>query len=151
MAVKVELELGGAGVLFTYSDVLKGEEAVTASTEIYMPEILENLRYQIADLSDVNRIEVTAEQIRQLAEADKKAAQYRHGFLIASVVNHDLQGGLSRFYRTYAQDPHIETAIFKTISEARQWLRKTLASRGFELSLDKKEDAPTEKIVDAPV
>jgi len=136
MALDVEIEQGGLGVLFVYRDVLEGAKAIAASKALYTPENLQKMHYQIADLRAVSRIELTTEQIRQLAEADRAAARQGNGFLIASVVDHDLQAGISRFYRTYAKDDAIEAAIFKTMPNARQWLTEKLQERGITVNFN---------------
>ena len=134
MALNVTLENNGLGVVFTYSDVLEGDAAVAASETLYTPEVLQRLHYQIADLRAVNRVELTTRQIQRLADTDRQAAQRGNGFLVVSIVNHDIQESISRFYRTYVQDPQIESAIFKSIPAARQWLKKKLQQRGIDLA-----------------
>jgi len=142
MGLRVTSEHDGVGVVFTYSDVLKGEEAIRASENFYTTEILQKLHYQLADLREVNRIELTTEQIQRLAVIDRAAAQQGNGFFIASVINHDLQAGVSRFYRAYLEDANpvktqkIEAGIFKTMPAAREWLRVKLAERGIVLTVD---------------
>ena len=133
MGLKLSIEHNGLGAVFTYTDVLSGEAAIAASAALYTPALLKTMHYQLADLRAISRIEITTEQIQRLAEADRKAAQQGNGFLIASVVDHDLQTGISRFYRAYVEDPAIEAKIFKTMDAARQWLAEKLKTRGIEL------------------
>jgi hypothetical protein len=133
MGLMVTIEHQGVGVLFTFSGVLTGDEILAESQALYSQEGLKKLRYQLVDMRDVNRIELNTEQIQRLAEVDRAAAQQGHGFLIASVVSHDLQAGISKFYRAYVEDPNIESAIFRSMPQARQWLHLKLLERGLTL------------------
>lgn len=128
MGLDVSIEQGGKGVLFTFTDILNGQDIFSASKALYTPENLKYLRYQISDLRAVNRIEVSTEEIKALAELDCIAAKKAGGFVIASVVNHDLQESVSRFYRTYTNEGDIVNGVFRTMSSAREWLQEQLHS-----------------------
>ena len=112
MALVVNEEFDGVGLVFVFSGVLTADEAIRESQRRYTPEGLAKLRYQIADLSEVHRIEVTLPEIQTLAEIDRNAAIAAGGFLIASVVSHDLQQSVSNFYRTYVFQGALEFPLF---------------------------------------
>lgn len=132
MGLDVRLEMDGQGVLFTFCEVLRGEEIYAASEALYTPESLSRLRYQLVDLTQVSRIEISTDQIQALAALDCQAAEQAGGFLVASVVGHDLQESISQFYRAYISHPDIEAKIFRTLHAARFWLQQKLSCSDVE-------------------
>lgn len=117
------LENDGKGLLFVGRGVLSGEFLVRQTRKTYSTEVLGRLCYQIIDLREVERMDITTEQIKQLALLDRQAAEAASGGKIAIVASHDLTVGLSRIYSAYAESPNLETRIFPTMEEARAWVR----------------------------
>ena len=134
MGLNVEIEKDGLGAVFTYTGIVNGDDAYRESKALYTPERLKKLKYQIADLRQVSRIEVSPKAIQNLAELDKNAAKEANGFFIASIVDHDLQESLSQFYRAYANDPFITANIFRSIEPAREWIEAMLAESNAKVS-----------------
>jgi hypothetical protein len=118
----VHLENNGRGMLFIGEGVISGEELIRQTEKSYDSEALNRLQYQIIDLRDVHRMDITADQMRKLAELDCKAAERSSGTKIAIVASHDLTFGLSRIYSAYAQSPNLQARIFRTMNEARAWI-----------------------------
>ena len=93
MGLDVTIEHDGIGVLFTYSGVLEGDQVLVESQALYTPEIMAKLHYQLVDLRDVNRIELTTEQIQHylsLMNPLDKAGAYaiqEHGELIIEEIS----------------------------------------------------------------
>ncbi len=136
MGLVVTVERNGLGAVFDYSGVVSGEEAYRESKALYTPHNLKYLKYQIVDLRQASRIEISTEEIKKLAELDKEAARDAGGFFIASIVDHDLQESLSMFYRTYANDLFIIAKIFRSMEDAREWLDTSLKEKSFKAKFD---------------
>lgn len=115
-------EEDGRGLLFVGRGVLSGEAMIRQTRKTYSSEVLGRLCYQIIDLREVERMDITSGQMQRLAELDRQAAEAASGARIAIVAAHDLTIGLSRIYSAYAQSPHLESRIFPTMEEARAWV-----------------------------
>lgn len=112
-------------MVFVGQGVISGEQMIKQSEKAYSPAVLAKLRYQIIDLRNVERMDITSEQMRQLAMLDRRAAEQSAGGKIAIVASHDLTVGLSRIYSAYAQSPELDAKIFPTMEEARAWVEDT--------------------------
>lgn len=115
-------ENDGRGLLFIGEGVISGEQLIRQTEKTYASKSVCRLHYQIIDLRGVHRMDITAEQIKTLAELDREAADRRPGIKIAIVASHDLTFGLSRIYSAYAHSPNLEARIFREMDEARAWI-----------------------------
>lgn len=119
-------ENDGRGMVFIAQGVISGEQLLRQTAETYSREVLTRLRYQIVDLRAVERMDVTSEQMRELAKLDCEAAESVSDakIAIAIVACHDLTIGISRIYSAYAQSPNLEAKIFPSVEEARRWIEE---------------------------
>src|SRR5690606_25614412 len=120
-----------SGLIFVAEGVLSGEALIRETERAHGAHA--GLRYQIIDLRQVERMDITAEQIQRIAEADREAAERGPGAKVAIVANHDLTIGLSRIYLIHARSDKLESRIFCSLDEARSWIgdgRQKAAERG---------------------
>lgn len=129
MSLEVNLEGDGIGAVFTYSGVIGGEEAIGELQKLYNNDSSHRLRYRIVDMREAIRMEIESQQLQQIALLDNSAAKHVGGFVIASVVNHELQKVLSQFYRTYVVHDLVDVDIFESMDEARLWIKERLQHR----------------------
>lgn len=108
------------GLVFVAEGVLSGEALIRETERAHAANA--SLRYQIIDLRQVERMDITAEQIQQIAEADREAAERGPGAKVAIIANHDLTIGLSRIYLIHAQSAKLESRIFCSLDEAWEWI-----------------------------
>lgn len=120
--MQVGFENEGKGLIFVAEGVLSGEQLIRQTEKTYQATECEQLCYQIIDLRQVERMDITAEQIKQVAQLDCQAAENGRLTRIALVADHDLTIGLSRIYSAYAQSACLQTRVFRSEEEARAWL-----------------------------
>lgn len=126
MEKKSELtfEDDGRGMVFTARGVVAGEHLVDRHREIYSPEVVQQLHYQIIDLRELERLDMTTEQMREIAIFDRKAAEQstsERPMRVALVAAHDLTEALARIYCAYADSAHLEARVFADPETAREW------------------------------
>lgn len=122
MPLEHRFEQDGLGVVVEGSGVLAGEELIAMNEYIYAPERLDRLRYQIVDLTRIERSEVTDAQRRHCAEQDRLAAMRNPAMRIVIVCSTDLQFGLARMWEAYASGPLLKSFVCRTVPEARDWI-----------------------------
>ncbi len=112
---------------FIATVTLTGEELLRANSTVY--ETREKTlasRYQICDYRGVEKIEVTTEDIRTLAERDQRAAATNPNIIIAVVGDTDLFFALSRMWQAHTMDVPFVTKIFRSMDEAERWVAESL-------------------------
>jgi hypothetical protein len=122
MPVSVEFENDGIGVVMSAYGVVGGSDFFIANRQLYVPAVMEKLRYQIVDLHGVENVDANWESIKQLAEADKNAAQTIPGLKIAIVAKPGILEGLAQVYERLAADDSLKTHVFHNMTAARQWV-----------------------------
>ena len=123
MTTEVIYENDGEGIMYIHRDVLKGawlvENMKSHNRQIYFGK----LRYQIVDLSQLDRLEMTTEQLQQVAEVDRHIAPLkRPDFQLAIILGSDTMDGVVRMWETYVNMPDNNAKIFYSLTAAREWL-----------------------------
>jgi hypothetical protein len=101
----------GWGVLIN-SEILAHVRALSID-----PRFVPNF-HQLANLRDVEDVEVTASTIRELARLNP----YGEGSRRAVVVTSDLLFGMARMYQILRDEPADELEIFRKLDDALRWL-----------------------------
>ena len=127
MAIQIEWKDGGAGVVLTASGNVKSRDFQGANAEIYVPERLAGLRFQLVDLTRAEGFEITAAQIRAMAAEDRRAADANPRMLIAVVGKDDLVYELSRMWQAYVGDAALRINVVRRREEAERWIAEKLA------------------------
>lgn len=125
----VAFEDNGRGLVFTVQGVASGDYLLERSRQAYSPESVGELRYQIVDLRDLVRLDMSTAQMQELAELDRRLAQQLAAgapLRVALVVSHELTEGLARIYCAYANSAELEARIFSELETARAWARQSL-------------------------
>ena len=92
--------------------------------EAYAHHYEDELRYAIFDFAAVARIDISADAIYEIAEADKRHSALRPRFLAALVAPNPAEYGLARMWQGYAAEANIESAVFTSRAEALAWLKE---------------------------
>ncbi|MCP4710660.1 MAG: hypothetical protein GY869_18705 [Planctomycetes bacterium] len=110
------------GIWWTYSGVVSAKEVLECNLEIYGDDRFDNLAYQMVDLSQAERLELTEAQVKKIAYLDKAAARSNPNIQVALVSKMDLIKELLEMYARYSEESPWEIDIFETLAEARKWL-----------------------------
>lgn len=126
MAIKKTCYEDG-GIEYEISGILTDKVLSELNKELYQDEKqIKQISYQILNVSNIEGIEVTDEQILRNAEEDKRAFSINPKMRIAILVNSDLAFGLSRVWEanTYNMFAHNDNCgVFRNRSELIEWLK----------------------------
>ena len=111
------------GILFKGTGVLTGKDISTANEFIYeSPGKIREIAYQLCDYTEIEKIDMSSDEIRILASQDEKAAKINPQMIIAVVGKEDIVFGLSRMWQAYADETAFETCVFRNIEDAKIWI-----------------------------
>lgn len=111
--------------------ILKGEGVVTfddlrnANNIIYANDKrIKETTYQLVDLSAIDRVELSNNEIERLAQQDQLAFKVNPDMRIAIVGTKDLTYGLSRVWEVFACELYSQQVceVFRDLEAAREWV-----------------------------
>lgn len=121
--------LDDGGVLLKGTGTLVFADVARINAELYRtPESIRALRYQICDYTEVDAIQLSAPEVRELARQDSEAARVHPRMPIAVVGSTDLLFGLLRMWEAYSSLHDLNSAVFRSVAEAQVWIAQTLQS-----------------------
>ena len=123
MTTEVIYENDGEGILYIHRDVLEGGWLLERMKMHNRQIDFGKLRYQIVDFSQLDRLEMTTDQLQQVAEVDRSIAHLkRPDFQLAIILASDPMYAIARMWETYVNMPDNNAKIFYTMQAAREWL-----------------------------
>ena len=124
MPVQIKYIQGGIGIEFILSGDVTGVEIIAANKEIYYYDNLSQLKYKFIDKSTCTEYCVTGEELKIIAEQDKKASKINRNITVVFVSPTDLQYGMSRMWQVYAAETGFQSKIFNDRKSAEEWIRE---------------------------
>lgn len=110
------------GIAWTYSGVLTGNELLQSNFDIFGDERFDDIRYQIVDLTRVEKIEVSENHMRKIAHLDMAAARSNPRVKVAVVTTAPGGQFLSDTYDKYTDGKSPwEMKVFATVDDAMKW------------------------------
>lgn len=123
MTTEVIYENDGEGILYIHREVLEGAWLTKSMRDHNRVIDFDKLRYQIVDLRDLDRLEMSTEDLREVAEIDRSIApRKRPDFQLAIILSSDCMYAIARMWETYVADPDNNAQIFYSMEKAREWL-----------------------------
>lgn len=122
MTTDVIYENDGEGIMYIHRDVLEGSWLVENMKAHNQHIDFSKLRYQIVDLSQLDRLEMTTDQLKQVAEVDRDIAHLKRSDFQLAIILTDHTVGVARMWETYVNMPENNAKIFYKMKEAREWL-----------------------------
>ncbi len=77
---------------------------------------------ELFDLSDVDEVDVTSNDLRKLSHATRVGGRQGRGVRVAIVAPEDLEFGLSRMYEAFQAESANEMRVFRDPDEATKWI-----------------------------
>jgi len=125
MACEVALLQNGCGLLFIASGLLTRDDLIECKNRLLASEAhTKQCMYGIVDLSAVSSMQLSASDIKEVAEHDQRvAASIRLGAIVEIVAPTDSEYGLSRMWEILAERTGWETMVFRSRATGLAWLR----------------------------
>lgn len=130
MAIQINYLDDGIGIEIVASEIVTGDEIISAHEEIYNEENLKKQKYQIIDRTQCTEYRVSSEEVKKIAELDKAAAKSNPNIIIALVAPTTLQYGISRMWQAFVEESCFLTQIFRDRESADKWIEKQLGNPG---------------------
>lgn len=111
------------GVYWTFTGVVTGEEILQSNFDIYGDERFDNLKYQIANLLEAEKIEVSERHMKKVAHLDAAAARTNKSVRVAVVARKADAIILQRLYEKHATDESWPTKLFDSVEAAEAWVK----------------------------
>lgn len=118
---------GGRGVVRSGQGIVTGREileAVRGWDKSRYP--LEGITHALIDLSEVSAMELTGDEIRQIAEIDKANSREMRQVYVAIAASRDIAFGMSRMYQGLTVSTGWKVNIVRKRAEAIAWLRSVV-------------------------
>lgn len=130
MTIEVRYLDNRRGAIMVCSGRLKGSEFISASREIFARDsVAEPLLYILMDGDEASSVDVTADDIRDIAEIDVEASRTLPNVLVAVFAQDALAFGLARIWQAYVSESGWTAAIFRNRASAVAWLKREVAKR----------------------
>ncbi|WP_419195402.1 hypothetical protein [Engelhardtia mirabilis] len=117
--------------------MLRGRGTVSARQLLDVKEVLfgsdevtRAITYLLVDFEDVAEVEAGEDEVRAIAERDRRAGVVNPGMIIAVVALKDLHYGLSRMWEIMLESAPMETQVFRSRPEAEAWIVSKLGATG---------------------
>jgi len=118
----IRCEFLSQGVIAYHSGVIDGSEVLQVNREIISHENSSHFQFQIMDLMEVVKFDVSAEDMQSLAKMDrmmeKECQQYA-----CVVAPTDFEFGMTRIWNTLAEGEFFESVVVRSREEAVTWLQ----------------------------
>jgi hypothetical protein len=115
------------GIVYKFYDFITPKEVISSSEDKYGDDRFDSLRYQILDLSEikpvaVNDPDMALQLVKRIAATDRAAAISNPDMKIAIVTSLEIISTLACLYSAELSDSPWMSSVFKTSTEAREWL-----------------------------
>jgi hypothetical protein len=111
------------GFIINFSYTITGNELISATKQIYDNDPENTHLWELWNFMDIDNIQVTSDEVKQLSDLDKEIAGSRHTkLIIAAALPTDFAFGFGRMYEALVDHPKIITHMFHELNEAKNWI-----------------------------
>ncbi|MFZ0692986.1 MAG: hypothetical protein WAN51_02350 [Alphaproteobacteria bacterium] len=138
MPVNVKYLDGGKGVFATMSGHVTGDELIAINREVFARDLaVEPYLYSLVDCDDIEGMNLSTMQLRELAHEDVSASKNLPNYIVAIYAKNDLPFALARMWQVFVEQAGWETRVFRTRPEAVAWVKRlVLAKFGVGVTLE---------------
>lgn len=121
----------GLGNMITAWGVLTEEEVIEFFIGYFNQdgEKYRNYRYSISDYSAVAELDVSSDAVKRVAALSIESMKINPDAVVATVASDDYVFGLTRMWELLVDDVKWEIMSFRTLEDAKQWVRKKVRER----------------------
>ncbi len=125
MPVDVKYICDGAGVIHSYTADVSFEDLYYAIDRTYESvDTIKKIQFILFNFLETTSTTVSPEEFRILINKDRDAAKINSKIVVAVVGPTDLIFGLSRMYEMLADELPWKQSTFRTLSEAKSWIKQ---------------------------
>jgi hypothetical protein len=130
MTIAIKYVDGRKGAILEGSGRLKGAEFIAANNELFARDfVAEPLLYILFDGDHATAVDVTVQDLRDIAQQDVRASRELPRLSVAVFAQDPLAYGLARMWQVYVDASGWRTAVFLDRAAAVAWLRSEVAER----------------------
>ena len=107
---------------------MTGEDLIEATRMAsQLVQNTENFQFEFIDLSEASEVQITEQQLEEIAKEERIAAAYRPRAIVAIVAPVDTVFAIAQQWQQKVEDLDWRTLIARSRPEALRWLRDQLA------------------------
>lgn len=110
-----------SNVIITFLDILSFDEMYEAKKAIYGDSRYDNMKYQIIDLSNVHKIQLTKQDILVLSAVEKSSAIWNNNLKLAIITLDKNFIEMINAYFEIMRSTNWNFKVFDIIDEAHEW------------------------------
>lgn len=122
MAIDYRYTDEGRGMIFTGRGVVDREQFDRLDTNTAIHDV--KLLYMISDLRGVDSMDLSAGEIRDIAEADLRNEAHKRDIVLAIVGESDIVYGLARMYQVFVDEASWKVKVFRDLEAAKAWINE---------------------------
>lgn len=126
MTVQVNVLEDGVGVEILATGVVTGHEIIEAHDLIYDSSHLRKQKYHIIDKTKCTEHDVTAAEIKSIANLDKQASEINPNIVIAVIESGRLQFTLTELWEAQVRGSVFKTKSFTDRQSALEWITQNV-------------------------
>lgn len=111
------------GVAWTFHGTLTGQEAIQANKDIYGDPRFDDLRYQVVDISKVERFDIPDEDMEATAAMDEAATITSPRLAVAVIATEEEAVAVAESYKSAMSETTWEVEVFNCLEDAAEWIR----------------------------
>lgn len=112
-----------SNVVITFLDILSFDEMYEAKKTIYGDSRYAEMKYQIIDLTNVHKIQLTKQDIHVLSTLEKSSAVWNNNLKLAIITLDKKYIEMIATYFKIMKNTNWSFKVFDTIDAAHEWLK----------------------------
>jgi len=118
------------GLVFsTASGILSDEDLINHKRKLFSDPAFKPGMKELSDGSNIEKLSVTTDGVRKMAELDKRHAEKLRGYKLAILAHTDEVFGVARMYQAMTEEHFEFVQVFRDRAEAMKWLGLERTSR----------------------
>ena len=114
MPVSIHIQNAGDGIRLIGQGCVTGAEVLDAREAIYGTALLNSLRYEVVDFTEIDSVDLSADDIQILVKQDARAFESNAELVVAIACEGDLAFGLARMWQILTKRPEDSFRVFRS-------------------------------------
>ncbi|HKK19649.1 MAG TPA: hypothetical protein VJ952_13300 [Opitutales bacterium] len=118
------IEWRDRGVYWTYTGLVTGDDILQSNFDIYGDARFDDLKYEIVNLLEAEKIGVSERHMQKIAHLDAAAARTNTNIRVAIVAREADAVYLQKLYTKHSKDHGWPTQLFESVQAAEAWVKR---------------------------